>query len=198
MNNTELDALTDMVLDRMHEDFAEADLSGLTDLSKDERTEWIDAAIEETNKEFGLDEGIRDVVSLLRSHGVKTFASCEGSEGHGFSYPMVRIDAALALSDEHQKVLTVLSNAGYSGFYIKHYFSPYSQFMEVEFWTPDCLIPTEKEKRMSENPRWQTLPPEEIEARASADHENRVRQERQQTEQLIANLRRKRPRANDL
>lgn len=149
MNNAELNALTDMVLDRMHRDFAECDCP-LHQISKEERTELIDKAIEETDMEFGLDKGIRDVVVLLRDHGVRTFASCEGSEGHGFSYPMVRIDAALALSDEHQKVLAVLSNAGYSGFYIKHYFGPYSQFMEVEFWAPDCLIPTAKENRMSE------------------------------------------------
>ncbi len=49
MNDTELDALTDMVLDRLHHDFDEPH-----QFSKEERAEMIDAAIEATDIEFGL------------------------------------------------------------------------------------------------------------------------------------------------
>lgn len=38
----------------------------------------------------GLDSGISDYVHKLMKHGVETFESCEGGEGHCFPEPTVR------------------------------------------------------------------------------------------------------------
>lgn len=37
-----------------------------------------------------LDPGITDAVIALRNHGVKTFASCQGGQGHAYPEPTVR------------------------------------------------------------------------------------------------------------
>lgn len=37
-----------------------------------------------------LDAGIRRAVEALNSHGVETFESCEGGEGHAYPEPTVR------------------------------------------------------------------------------------------------------------
>ena len=37
-----------------------------------------------------LDEGIASIVKVLQEHGVETFESCEGGEGHTFPEPTVR------------------------------------------------------------------------------------------------------------
>ena len=37
-----------------------------------------------------LDDGIRDIVFILRSNGVETFESCQGGPGHHFKEPTVR------------------------------------------------------------------------------------------------------------
>jgi len=56
----------------------------------------------------GLDDGIRDIVLLLRQAGVETFASCQGGEGHAYPVPTVRFNGersegfrALAWAMEH-------------------------------------------------------------------------------------------------
>jgi hypothetical protein len=38
----------------------------------------------------GLDDGIKDIVRLLRQAGVETFASCQGGKGHAYPDPTVR------------------------------------------------------------------------------------------------------------
>ena len=40
----------------------------------------------------GLDEGIKDAVRILRTHGFKTFESCQGGEGHCFFEPTIRFE----------------------------------------------------------------------------------------------------------
>ena len=37
-----------------------------------------------------LDDGVREYVRVLREHGVETFESCEGGEGHAYLEPAVR------------------------------------------------------------------------------------------------------------
>lgn len=37
-----------------------------------------------------LDPGINDAVIALRSHGVETFESCQGGDGHAYPEPTVR------------------------------------------------------------------------------------------------------------
>jgi len=37
-----------------------------------------------------LDPGITDAVITLREHGIETFESCQGGEGHSYSEPTIR------------------------------------------------------------------------------------------------------------
>ena len=37
-----------------------------------------------------IDKGIIDKVKLLREHGVETYESCEGGDGHAFHEPTIR------------------------------------------------------------------------------------------------------------
>ena len=39
-----------------------------------------------------LDVGIREIVETLIAHGVETFESCQGGEGHAFPEPTVRFE----------------------------------------------------------------------------------------------------------
>lgn len=39
-----------------------------------------------------LDDGIREIVRVLRAEGVATFESCEGGEGHCFPEPTVKFE----------------------------------------------------------------------------------------------------------
>lgn len=43
-----------------------------------------------------LDAGIEDMVMVLRKHGVETFESCQGGEGHAFVEPTVRFSGEYA------------------------------------------------------------------------------------------------------
>lgn len=91
--------------------------------------------------ECSLDLEIANVVSLLNEHGFKTFSSCSGRDGHGFSYPMVRVSDCKAAD-----LFDVLLRLGYSGFYVKEYRSSHGgnvvDFVEAEFWSLDCLSRT--------------------------------------------------------
>lgn len=90
-----------------------------------------------------LDAGIAPVVRLLREHGVNTFASCQGGEGHAFASPVVRIwpNNPAGVATEMTEIARVLSSAGYGGYYLKEINSyqtgmrpRYETFIEVEFW----------------------------------------------------------------
>ena len=43
-----------------------------------------------------LDPGIASFVEVLRHHGIETFESCEGGEGHSFREPTIRFDGTAA------------------------------------------------------------------------------------------------------
>jgi hypothetical protein len=43
-----------------------------------------------------LDEGIREIVLALIAHGVDTYESCQGGEGHGSPVPFVRFEGGLS------------------------------------------------------------------------------------------------------
>lgn len=100
-----------------------------------------------------LDPGIANVVNLLRSHGIDTFSSCEGGEEHAFPMPAIRINPeSYNMIVERHKIAKILSEAGYSGYYIKCCY-PYQgdtlpwdwidqHFIEIEFWTS----PVEREE----------------------------------------------------
>jgi hypothetical protein len=44
----------------------------------------------------GLDPGIKQVVTVLRSYGIETFESCEGGKGHAFPEPTVRFHGQIS------------------------------------------------------------------------------------------------------
>jgi hypothetical protein len=50
----------------------------------------------ELNFEPPLDEGIREIVVTLIAHGVETYESCEGGEGHSYPEPTVRFEGDLS------------------------------------------------------------------------------------------------------
>lgn len=90
-----------------------------------------------------IDDGIADVVSLLRNNGFETFSSCEGGGGkHAFEMPTVRMNFSNVATDPFVVADLLLSN-GYSGFYVSIHFAYPSNkvssgqnlsFMQVEFW----------------------------------------------------------------
>lgn len=43
-----------------------------------------------------LDEGIREIVEVMISHGIETFELCQGGEGHASPYPIVRFEGGSA------------------------------------------------------------------------------------------------------
>lgn len=85
-----------------------------------------------------IDPEIAEAVKLLNGHGFQTFASCSGMAGHDFAYPMVRCQPCKATD-----LFNCLIELGYRGFYVKEYRSghkgPEVDFVEVEFWSLDCL-----------------------------------------------------------
>lgn len=60
----------------------------------------------------GLDDGIRQAVTILRESGIETFESCEGGDGHAFHEPTIRFygdpsEGWKALATAHQNGLGV-------------------------------------------------------------------------------------------
>ena len=51
-----------------------------------------------------LDEGIREIVTVLVANGVETFESCEGGAGHSYPWPTVRFEGS---SSEGLRALSV-------------------------------------------------------------------------------------------
>ena len=62
-----------------------------------------------TSEIEGLDKGIRPYVDLLIEHGVETFESCEGGDGHAFPVPTVRFHGD---ESEGWRVLAVVIRQG--------------------------------------------------------------------------------------
>jgi hypothetical protein len=56
-----------------------------------------------------LDAGISEIVLTLAANGVETFESCEGGDGHSFSWPTVRFEGA---TSEGLRVLSVALENG--------------------------------------------------------------------------------------
>jgi len=43
-----------------------------------------------------LDEGIREIVCTLIAHGIETYESCQGGDGHAYHEPTVRFESDLS------------------------------------------------------------------------------------------------------
>ncbi len=49
-----------------------------------------------TDEIEGLDPGIKEPLQLLLDHGVETFESCQGGDGHCFAVPTIRFHGSKA------------------------------------------------------------------------------------------------------
>lgn len=94
--------------------------------------------VEITEEVFNLSEidpEVREAVTVLREHGIDTFASCSG---HGGNNPWIRCQPC-----DPKWLFRTLLGLGYDGFYVKEYRSgpvgPQVIFTEIEFWNLDCL-----------------------------------------------------------
>ena len=47
------------------------------------------------NIDQNLDDGIRDIVTILIANGIKTTSSCEGGRGHGYYWPTVEFEGSI-------------------------------------------------------------------------------------------------------
>jgi hypothetical protein len=87
----------------------------------------------------GLDPGIAEYVSVLRAHGVETFESCEGSEGHVFPEPTVRFAGQ---REEGFRALAVALEHGFPVRAVRRYWrvldgEPSGPDWELSFWPTD-------------------------------------------------------------
>lgn len=92
-----------------------------------------------------IDEKIKSLVLLLRENNVNTFASCQGGVGHVFELPTIRFfPNSWNESEERKRIVNILHDAGYYGYYIKSYHAYQNNteewkqeqyaFMEIELW----------------------------------------------------------------
>lgn len=100
-----------------------------------------------------IDPKIKSLVLLLRNKKVNTFASCQGGEGHEFTRPTIRVDLSGVIDseivqDECERIAEIMSQAGYSGFYVKKVDGyPHTSgvqsvdqsYIEIEFWSLDFV-----------------------------------------------------------
>lgn len=102
-----------------------------------------------------LDELIRPVVESLISANLATFTSCQGGPGHSFSSPVVRlcepgkISSGKDLEQLRRRAVRVLLEDGFSGFnsqvvHMHNTSKDHAPFVEIEFWTQECLNPGSK------------------------------------------------------
>lgn len=63
----------------------------------------------------GLDSGIAPFVEILRRHGIETFESCEGGNGHSYPEPTIRFGGtqgdgfkAFAVAQDHAMPISCL------------------------------------------------------------------------------------------
>lgn len=106
------------------------------------------AAVELPNP-ADLDPGIRRVVVYLRAHGFRTFASCEGGDGHTYALPTVRLLPDLGQSPDgtRERLARCLAAAGFEAFWTACFYfnqpSPFGCFVQVELWgdPPPSFVP---------------------------------------------------------
>ena len=88
----------------------------------------------------GLDEGIQPYVATLREHGIETFESCQGGEGHCFPEPIVRFHGdesegwkALAIAMQNGPLPVLALRRAWS---VHPQTGPDGPFWEMTFRTP--------------------------------------------------------------
>jgi hypothetical protein len=79
----------------------------------------------------GLDPGIAPYVRVLREHGVETFESCEGTEGHSYSEPTVRF---FGQPEEGFRALAVALEHGFPVAAIRRFWDVYDREPRGPYW----------------------------------------------------------------
>lgn len=99
----------------------------------------VERAIPEYDRIDGLDAGIADIVNLLRKHGVETFESCQGGQGHAFPEPTVRFHGgdgagfhALGVALTHDLRVSALRRS-----WSVQGRTPTGPYWELTFWLPE-------------------------------------------------------------
>jgi hypothetical protein len=87
----------------------------------------------------GLDPGVAEFVRVLREHGVETFESCEGGDGHVFPEPTVRFAGQ---REEGFRALAVALEYGFPVRAVRRYWrvidgEPSGPDWELSFWPTD-------------------------------------------------------------
>lgn len=89
-----------------------------------------------------LDPAIVPLVKLLRAAGLNPTSSCQGGEGHGFSFPTVIIPGSAALlPDLRTRAVKALLDSGHHGFSVSEHRGyqgspePWTNsYISVELW----------------------------------------------------------------
>lgn len=81
--------------------------------------------------EMPLDPGIRDYVLKLRSEGIETFESCDGSKGHCFPEPTIRFYGG---QHEGYKAVGVALMLGLPVVSLRRYWDIYEQELNGPRW----------------------------------------------------------------
>jgi hypothetical protein len=98
-----------------------------------------------------LDPLIRETVLLLRGAGFKTFSSCQGTKGHGYHLPTVRmnVDEGASARQTRDRLIRFLADRQTTGFTVHcayDYGGPEhgartGEWLWVDFWCLSCLPP---------------------------------------------------------
>jgi hypothetical protein len=95
----------------------------------------------ETRKEWlaALDAGIAPFVNVLDAHGIRTYESCQGGEGHSYPEPAVRFYGERG---EGFRALAIALSHGFPVRAIRRIWtidtdgSPHGPNWEIAFWRP--------------------------------------------------------------
>jgi|SRR5579864_1036118 len=87
-----------------------------------------------------LDEGIREIVETLVAHGVETFESCQGGEGHAFPEPTVRFEGSLA---EGLRAVSVALAYGFEVFHLRNTWAVRDGMLHGPWWEMTFSPPRE-------------------------------------------------------
>ncbi len=98
-----------------------------------------------------LDEGIREIVLLLRKAGYKTFTSCEGGRGHPFREPTVGLKLEGDYFEYRDRLVQFLSSQGRWFFEItlvSSYHQKYPQGKHCVYLVGSDIASPEKRKKI--------------------------------------------------
>lgn len=116
-----------------------------------------------------LDPGIAGYVEVLVMHGVETFESCQGGEGHCFPEPTIRLSGqrpagfrALSVAQDHAMPVSALRRC-----WSIEDGEPTGPHWELVFWEPSTAWRTDEQ--MAGLRRWYAKSPQLLDTRQPSD-----------------------------